>query len=846
MSQHYLFLFLKQIIIFCISALTLSGWFQSSCSAQSEFAPGENFVEEVFLKDLPISTAIAFGPGNKAFLALKAGIVRVVDKGVLQTTPFIDLAPEVNRATDRGLLGLAVDPSFPQKPFIYLSYVYDPPGMSQDTSDPRVIRIVRITADAAQDYNVALPGSLEVIVGSNSTAENIAPPVPTGDLNIPERASCMTGLTMDGAPIEDCIACDATSHTAGTLIFGGNRTLYASLGDGADYNGPTRVGLRTQNLDSLSGRVLRINPDTGAGLPDNPWYDPAKPKSNRSRVWSYGFRNPFRITLHPSTSDVYIGDVGTSYYEEINAGKGLNFGWPCYEGGFTLRSQQEGEATASMEQVGYRAHPRTVEFCRVMYGQGQEAVRKPLFNYRHPYDENGRDLGASVTGLAFYSGTAYPTKYQGALFFADYAQKWIKYLTFDSNGRPTVNPFAVESGSNLGAVELLSGPDRSIYAVYIDLKSRTSQVRRFRWVGAGNTPPIVKASLTPLFGSVPLVVSAVASNSYDPDGQKLSYEWDFGDGTKSSEAIAEHVYTKPGTYAVKITVRETTAPFASSTDTFEVRSGLNKPIATILLPLPLATFEIGKPVLFEGRDDSGSSPPSSLHWAILQIHNQHTHLVTEFDGAKGSFIPTEHSDNTRYQLCLEASRGEGVTDQSCLEIKPRTTPYIFDSFPQGATISYLDEELDAVTPYRAMPIVGSIQSIRAATVYAGRSFAGWRDGIRSAVRTFPVGKDSSVFTATYENLQPRVKVSLATMLHNRKRRSAFFDASGSSDPEAEALRFVWRFSDGTRYNTPTIRKSFKREGTYRVILTVSDALGAQSTVSRKVLVSTRRGVRFVR
>jgi hypothetical protein len=145
-----------------------------------------------------------------------------------------------------------------------------------------------------------------------------------------------------------------------------------------------------------------------------------------------------------------------------------------------------------------------------------------------------------------------------------------------------------------------------------------------------------------------------------------------------------------------------------------------------------------------------------------------------------------------------------------------------------------------------MPIVGSIQSIRAATVYAGRSFAGWRDGIRSAVRTFPVGKDSSVFTATYENLQPRVKVSLATMLHNRKRRSAFFDASGSSDPEAEALRFVWRFSDGTRYNTPTIRKSFKREGTYRVILTVSDALGAQSTVSRKVLVSTRRGVRFVR
>lgn len=837
----------KSTILFryFVSCILCANW-SLLCFAESQFAPGENFVEEVILKDLPISTAITFASNDKAFLAIKTGVVRVVNDGVLLSAPFIDLSAEVNKVTDRGLLGIAVDPSFPQKPFIYLSYVYDPPGMATDSSNPRVIRIVRVTADAAQDYNVALAGSLEVIVGKNSTAANTAPPVPLGDPNIPERASCMTGLTMDGAPIEDCIACDATSHTAGTLIFGKNRVLYASLGDGADYNGPTRVALRTQNIDSLSGRVLRIDPDTGAGLPDNPWYDPANPNSNRSRVWSYGFRNPFRITLHPNTSDVYTGDVGSSYYEEINAGKGLNFGWPCYEGGFTLRSQQEGEATASMEQVGYRSHPRTVEFCRTMYSKGQEFVRKPLFTYRHPYDAQGKDLGASVTGLAFYAGTVYPAKYRGALFFADYAQKWIKYLTFDSSGRPTVNSFAVEAGSNLGAVELLSGPDQNIYAVYIDLKTRTSQVRRFRSVGGGNTPPVVRATVSPLFGAAPLVISAVASNSFDPDGQKLSFEWDFGDGTKSSEPIAQHVYTKAGTYPVTITVRETTAPFESSSDSFEVRSGMAKPIAKIVRPLASTIFEIGKPIAFEGRDESVGSPPSSLRWAILQIHNQHTHLVTEVDGPTGSFIPTEHSDNTRYQLCLEASRGEGVTDQSCIELNPRTSPYIFDSMPQGATISYLDEDLDIITPYRASPIVGSAQSIRAAAVHAGRSFAMWSDGLRSAVRSFSVTAQPATLTALYNNLPPAAKLTLVGLLRSTKRRTALFDASGSKDPEGDGLSYSWRFSDGTRYKTPTVRKTFKADGTYKLTLQVSDSLGARTTVTRRVVVSARRGIRIPR
>lgn len=812
--------------------------------AQSQFAEGEKFVEEVILRDLPISTAMAFASPDRAYLALKVGVVRVVDKGKLLATPFLDIQDIVNRSTDRGLLGIAVDPSFPQRPFIYLSFVYDPPGSTPDSKAPRVIRIARVTADASKDYAVAMPDSLEVIVGKNSTLENMAPEVPTGDPNIPERASCMTGLTMDGAPIEDCIACDALSHTAGTLAFGPNRVLYASLGDGADYNGPTRVGLRTQNLDSLSGRVLRINPDTGAGLADNPWFDPAKPKSNRSRTWAYGFRNPFRITLRPNSGDAYIGDVGTSYYEEINAGKGQNFGWPCYEGGFLDRAQQEGEATASMQQVGYRSHPRTIDFCRQMYAQGPEAIRKPLYTYRHPYDENGRDLGSSITGLAFYEGTAYPAKYRGALFFADYAQRFIRYLTFDANGKPTAHDFATEVESNLGAVELFSGPDKNIYAVYIDLKTRTSQVRRFKAIGAGNSAPIVKASVSPTAGSIPLVVSGSASRSFDPDGQPIRFLWDFGDGTTSTDPEAVHVYTTAGTYEVTITVTETTAPFASSRDTFTVRSGQNAPVARILQPADGTPYEIGQPVVFSGTATTDAPEKLSLSWSILQIHNEHTHLVSEPDGPQGSFIPSEHSDNTSYELCLVASIGEGLVDQQCVRMPPRTAPYVFQSEPPGATITYLDEELDVPTPYIAYPIVGSEQSIRAPMLFAGRTFMGWADGEMNPVRSFITGRTSTTFTALFRNQPPRIIVAQGALKNAKRRRSIILDASVSSDPEGERLTYVWRFSDGKRYTSPTIRRSFPRDGRYSFTLVVKDSLGGQTRTKRTITVNAKKGTRL--
>lgn len=812
-------------------------------AAESVFAPGEKFVEEVILKDLPISTAIAFASPTRAYLAIKIGQILTVDNGVVSTVPFIDMTDIVNKQTDRGLLGLAVDPDFPNRPYVYVAYVYDPPGFERDRPDPRVIRIARLTADSKTNFQTAVPDSLKVIVGAQGTAENIADPIPDGDPNLPERASCMTGLTMDGTPIDDCIPCDSRSHSAGTLIFGSSRQLFISLGDGADYEGPNRIGLRTQNLDSLSGRILRVNVDTGEGIPGNPWYDPDNPSSNRSRTWSYGFRNPFRITLNPLDDEPFVGDVGTSYFEEINTGKGRNFGWPCYEGGFVDRTQQEGPATASVQQVGYRQHERTREFCNDMYQRGQEFVKAPFFNYRHKYDDTGKDLGASITGLSFYRGKVYPSYLHGALFFADYAQRWIRYLTFSADGTPIAHDFASEKGTGLGAVELLQGPDESLYGVYIDLETRTSQVRRFRPITTENLPPVIKASLSPTVGEPPLTVQALASGSFDPNGSALEFSWDLGDGRTLSTPDTTFKYDTPGIYTVQLTVTEDTDERLSTTETFTVRVGAQRVIAKIIEPTDGAFFEIGQPISLRGADGTEQYPNADFTWSILQVHNRHLHLVSEEEGLLGEFTPTEHSDNTSYRVCLHMEVDKDNSDSQCVNLIPRTGSYRLESRPSGATIAYVDEEVELTSPITIYPIVGSKQTIRAQKLHNGQSFLGWTDGVLSQTRRFTAEAGRQSFKAVYRNLRPRVVFRKRSV--NVKRSSVQLDASASFDPEGATLRYRWLFSDGTRATGSSVRKRFKKTGRYRVTLSVRDPLGAISR-RRKTVWVRQRGIRLSR
>lgn len=371
-------------------------------------------------------------------MAEKAGLIKVFDS-LTDPAPdiFADMQTNVYKGpNDHGILGLALDPSFATRPYVYVLYSYDAP-----------------------------------IGGTAPTWNDVCPDPPGPNRNgcvVSGRLSRLAAIGNQAAGPEQVLVegwCQQfTSHSVGALGFGADGALYASAGEGTntssgDYgqlgatdlitytaitpvnpcgDPPTAIGvkpalpsarggaLRAQSLRRpagepalLSGTVIRIDPDTGAGLPDNPLA--ASADANARRVVAHGLRNPFRFTIRPGTSELWIGDVGWGKWAEIDrlpspAGPApVNFGWPCYEG--------------PDRQPVYDGFNLTL--CESLYTQAG-AVLAPYHAYSHRESLQPGDACSDVTsctsaisGLAFYGAGEYPASYNGALFFADYGRHGI-------------------------------------------------------------------------------------------------------------------------------------------------------------------------------------------------------------------------------------------------------------------------------------------------------------------------------------------------------------------------------------------------------------------------------------
>ena len=403
-----------------------------------------DFTVETFASGFDLPVAIDWTPdGDKAFVAQLNGVVRLIENGTLAETPFIDISPQVNRSTDRGLLGLAVHPDFPNQPYVYLAFTYDPPeamennGLGgEDGNGNRPSRVIRVEADPNTNFTTAIPGSEVVIVGINSTWENTSCPDAnsTDNFNIPP-----SGITPDGENIRDYLATDSQSHSIGALRFGTDGSLFISNGDGTSYNRVDPRSVRVQDIDNLSGKLLRVDPLTGEGLSDNPFYN-GDPNSNRSKVYSYGLRNPFRFAVNPETNEPFVGDVGWKTWEEINTGRGGNFGWPFYEGG---------DGT-SLQQPEYQNLPEAQAF----YNSG-ESVIAPISA------DNHEDGAVAITMGDFYTGDTYPDFYKNALFYSDFRNGSVNYLTSNEDG-VSVNTFDEDIS---GLTQISTGADGNLYGV---------------------------------------------------------------------------------------------------------------------------------------------------------------------------------------------------------------------------------------------------------------------------------------------------------------------------------------------------------------------------------------------
>ncbi len=648
------------------------------------------FIFEDVVTGLNQSVAFDFAPDGRLYIGEKAGVIRVFDHGTLYPTPFVDLQDEVLNFSDRGLESVAVHPQFPEQPYVYVFYIFDPfsagqgPGPDSATVPPTVALLRRFTADAATSYRTAIPGSGVTIIGASGPASIGTP-------------SCQSGDTY----VNDCIPMNGNFHTGGMVKFGRDGSLFLSTGDGYE-NVQHPNTQRTVALDSLAGKLLRVNPLTGDGYPSNPFFD-GNPTSNRSRVYDLGLRNPWRMAMSPFTGDPVIGDVGWDTWEEIDTGRGKNFGWPCYEG----------NDAGSAIQPGFQSI--NLPGCVALYAQGPAAVQAPLYAYAHD------GMGASVIMGDFYTGSTFPPQFKNALFFTDYNRTWMKYLSFDdSGGQPSIHDFATDTGS---IVQMSQGPDTNLYYTLI----ADGKIRRIRYTSSGNTPPVAQLTATPTAGVAPLDVSLSAAGSYDPDTDPLTYAWDFGDGATASGITAEHTYVANQSFVVTLSVSDgITTTTASQT----ILVGNAPPVATILSPAPGTTFSVDDTVSFSGQAmdaEDGSLGGTQLRWSGIMHHNDHVHYdAITATGPTGSFVYSDHDDNTWLELCLTATDSVGLTDTTCVDLHLQQVSYTFATDPPGLDLVYNGQR--RTTPFSVSVYPNSVRHIAAPEPQGTNIWASWSDG----------------------------------------------------------------------------------------------------------------------
>ncbi|MBX2862601.1 MAG: DUF4347 domain-containing protein [Leptolyngbyaceae cyanobacterium MAG.088] len=423
--------------------------------------------------------------GRYMLVAEKRGVVKVVDNGVLSSTPLIDISDQVNGTRDRGLLGLAIHPEFSSNPYVYMLYTYDPPetvggtGLGgPDGNGNRPSRLVRVTVDP--NTMVADPNSLVVLAGTNSTWEYTSSPTgnSTGDTSI-APSGIVNGTTItaptseievgtqDNDPdqpgiqnqnIRDYLATDSESHSIGDLEFGADGYLYLTNGDGTSYNFVDPRTVRVQDINNLSGKLLRIDPITGEGVAANPFYN-GDGDSNQSKVFYSGLRNPFRFAFDPVTDLPVIGDVGWTSWEEINTGPaGSNFGWPYIEGPDPTGGYQDLAQAIAFYDNGNRNNP------------GDTAAVVPLLPRSHGAPDNAN---AIVVGDFYNSNT---------LMFGDVNNGTLYAATLDDN-RQVTNVQVFDSGIPY-VVDMKMGPDGILYGVDLFFGNILS------WE-PGDTPPSV-------------------------------------------------------------------------------------------------------------------------------------------------------------------------------------------------------------------------------------------------------------------------------------------------------------------------------------------------------------------
>ena len=361
------------------------------------------FTDTTAIGGLAEPVSVAFAGDGTAFIALKTGVIKSFDyddnedafEPAATSTDFADLSVAVNNYGDRGMTGIAVDPQFPARPYVYVNYTYnrDPrdnppvvpkwgvPGQQYDdcpqeadlqppvkTGCPVMDRVSRLTATRTALGWTMVPEQrapaghrrLRAVLQPRLRRRGFRPRRPALRLRRRRRQLPGPGLRPGQQPVR-------RPRRRGRL---------------AARAGPAHDGGVSDPL-GIDGTIFRLHPDT-----------PLTPTQATAGQWlvAMGQRNPWRLTFRQGKEQLWSVDVGSSNWEEINylldaPTTGLiNRGWPCYEGTTGL----------SLRNAAWDALDKPI--CEELYAEGDRCGRGAVLQLPDPHRRDPAHPGRELPG----------------------------------------------------------------------------------------------------------------------------------------------------------------------------------------------------------------------------------------------------------------------------------------------------------------------------------------------------------------------------------------------------------------------------------------------------------------
>ncbi len=306
-------------------------------------------------------------------------------------------------------------------------------------------------------------------------------------------------------------------------------------------------------------------------------------------------------------------------------------------------------------------------------------------------------------------------------------------------------------------MDLQLGPDGNLYYANRPFTG-SSGIYRIRYTAGANRPPTAKATASPMAGPTPLLVTFDASTSSDPDGDPLTYAWDFGDGAMGTGVAPMHSYGTAATRTVTLTVNDgKMQPNSTNATTLTVVPGDNPPVPTIVTPMAGTTYDALQTIAYSGTatDADETLTTSAYSWTIVFHHNIHTHpFLGPIDGVtSGMFqIPNvgEPATDTYYRLPLAVTDSSGVSVETTRDVVPNLVNLTLQTSPANLSVT-LDGQ-PVATPYTFPSVVNFQRTLGPVNpqtyMSACYELSTWSDA-GAATHAIAAPMSPTTYTATY-------------------------------------------------------------------------------------------------